>query len=260
MIAGGSLAGKKIVIVGGCGLLGKEIVSALCNEGVNCIIADCNTETSTHFAEDVSSRGKGKAFFIKTNIENKISVDAMIQKAVELFGGIDGLINSAYPRNQQYGKKFEDVEYADFCENVSLHLGGYFLVSQRILEYFKINNGGTLLNISSIYGVIAPRFKVYQGTSMTMPVEYAAIKSAIVHLTRYMAKYYAGHSIRVNALSLGGLKDRQPDTFLEAYRDFCLNKGMLDPSDIIGTILFLMSDCARYINGQNLIVDDGFTL
>lgn len=255
-----SLAGKKIIVVGGGGLLGKEIISVLCREGVSCILADCNIEPCVQYTEEISSRGGGKAYFIETSIENRESVDKMIHKAARVLGRIDGLINTAYPRNKKYGRKFEDVEYSDFCENVSLHLGGYFLVSQRILEYFKNNQGGSLLNISSIYGIIAPRFEIYRNTSMTMPVEYAAIKAAIIHLTRYMAKYYAGHVIRVNSLSLGGLKDGQPESFLEAYRTFCLDKGMLDPSDILGTIVFLMSDDAKFINGQNLVVDDGFTL
>jgi len=95
---------------------------------------------------------------------------------------------------------------------------------------------------------------------MTMPVEYAAIKSALIHLTKYMAKYYAGNNIRVNCVSLGGLWDNQPDSFRNGYRKHCLNKGMLEPTDIVGTIIFLLSDQARYINGQNIIVDDGFVL
>ena len=75
-----------------------------------------------------------------------------------------------------------------------------------------------------------------------------------------MAKYFKGKRIRVNTISLGGIEDRQPEPFLKAYKDFCLNKGMLDAKDVCGTVLFLLSDLSEYVNGQNIVVDDGFTL
>ena len=93
-----------------------------------------------------------------------------------------------------------------------------------------------------------------------MPVEYAAIKSGLIHLTKYMAKYFKGKNIRVNTISLGGIEDKQPESFLRAYKEFCLNKGMLNAKDISGTVLFLLSDLSEYVNGQNIVVDDGFTL
>ena len=117
-----------------------------------------------------------------------------------------------------------------------------------------------MINMSSIYGVMAPRFEVYQGTPMTMPVEYAAIKSGLLHLTRYFAQYLKGSNIRVNALSPGGILDRQPEAFLARYRALCADKGMLNPSDLAGSLVFLLSDLSRHVDGQNLIVDDGFSL
>jgi NAD(P)-dependent dehydrogenase (short-subunit alcohol dehydrogenase family) len=143
---------------------------------------------------------------------------------------------------------------------MDLNLGGYFLVSQLFVKYFVDQKNGNIVNISSIYGVSAPKFEIYNNTTMTMPVEYSVIKSGLLHLTKYMAKYLVGNNIRVNAISLGGIKDKQPEPFLNKYKDNCLNKGMLDPSDISGTLLFLLSDNSLYINGQNIIVDDGFTL
>ena len=95
---------------------------------------------------------------------------------------------------------------------------------------------------------------------MTMPVEYAAIKSGLIHLSKYMAKYFKGKNIRVNTISLGGIEDKQPEAFLKAYKEFCLNKGMLNPNDIAGTLIYLISDLSKFVNGQNIVVDDGFTL
>ena len=152
------------------------------------------------------------------------------------------------------------MEYEDFCENVSVHLGGYFLTSQQFAKYFAETGCGNIINISSVYGVIAPKFEIYKDTPMTMPVEYAAIKSALIHLTKYMAKYLKDKNVRVNCISPGGILDKQPESFLEQYKSNCLSKGMLDPEDIMGALVFLLSDASKFINGQNIIVDDGFTL
>lgn len=256
----GMLQGKRIIVVGGAGLLGARICEAIAGAGANCVIADLSRQSAEAVAWRIGELGLPRPAVVEVSIAEEGSVEAMIEASTKALGGIDSVVNTAYPRNKNYGRKFEEVRYADFCENVNLHLGGYFLVSQRILEFYKRSGGGSLLNMSSIYGVIAPRFEAYNGTQMTMPVEYAAIKSGIIHLTKYMAKYYAGNNIRVNCLSIGGLYDRQPVAFLEKYREYCLDKGMLGPEDIVGTVVFSLSDSARYLNGQNLVVDDGFTL
>ena len=117
-----------------------------------------------------------------------------------------------------------------------------------------------MVNMASVYGLIAPRFELYNGTSMTMPVEYAAIKSGVIQLTRYFAQYFKADNIRVNCLSPGGILDKQPQAFLDAYGEFCGAKGMLDPDDLTGALLFLLSDASKHMTGQNLPVDDGFSL
>jgi NAD(P)-dependent dehydrogenase (short-subunit alcohol dehydrogenase family) len=169
-------------------------------------------------------------------------------------------VNNAYPRNKNYGKHFFDVEYDDFQENLALNLGGYFTTSQQFAQYFKKQNYGNIINISSIYGVVAPKFEIYNRTTMTVPVEYATIKSGLIHLTKYMAKYFKGMNIRVNTLSPGGILDNQDENFVKQYKNVCLNKGMLDKSDLKGTLVYLLSDMSKYVNGQNIVVDDGFII
>ena len=95
---------------------------------------------------------------------------------------------------------------------------------------------------------------------MTMPVEYAAIKSGLIQLTKYMAKYFKGMNIKVNALSPGGIFDHQPEIFLENYKMECSTKGMLEQSDLTGSLIYLLSDMSKYVNGQNIVVDDGFSI
>ncbi|MBU0675968.1 MAG: flagellin modification protein A [Proteobacteria bacterium] len=255
------LKDKVVIVTGGAGLLGKAFLKGIARQRGVGIIADINSDLGHEAILLIQQEvPHARVDLITVDITSKESVREMIKEVRGKHGKIDALVNNAYPRNQNFGRRFEDVEYEDFCDNVSRHLGGYFLVAQQIAEYFKDNGGGSIINLASIYGAMAPRFKIYRETSMTMPVEYAAIKSAIIQLTRYIARYYQGCGIHVNAISPGGILDNQPDRFIESYNSHCLTKGMLGENDIVGTLLFLLSDSSRYINGQNIIVDDGFSL
>lgn len=252
---------KVVVITGGAGLIGKEFVKAVVENGGIAIIADINEEFGLQVKENLSKDlNTVNIDFIKLDITSKSSLLECIEYLEKKYKRIDALVNNAYPRNKNYGKHFFDVEYDDFVENLGLNLGGYFVSSQQFAKYFQKQGYGNIINISSIYGVISPRFEIYDGTSMTTPAEYAAIKSGLIHLTKYMAKYFKGMNIKVNTLTPGGIFDNQPELFLEKYQDKCLSKGMLDKSDLKGTLIYLLSDMSKYVNGQNIVVDDGFTL
>lgn len=252
--------GKVVVVTGGAGYLGRRFCSAIAGIGGIAVVADRDIETARQIAAEIESAHPGLAEAQQLDITSKDSVAGLIEKLGNKYGHIDGVVNNAYPRNKNYGRKLDDVTYEDFCENVGLHLGGYFLVAQQFGLYFSNQGYGNIINISSIYGSMAPRFDVYEGTSMTMPVEYAAIKSSVNHLTRYFAQYFKRDGIRVNTLSPGGILEGQPQSFLERYDSYCGKKGMLESGDIIGTLLFLLSESSRYVTGQNIIVDDGFSL
>jgi NAD(P)-dependent dehydrogenase (short-subunit alcohol dehydrogenase family) len=251
---------KIIVVTGGAGVLGRSFARAIAEQGGIAVVADIDTEASNRVAEEILSSYRGRVLAASLDITVKESVCALIADIKEKYGHIDAVVNNAYPRNCNYGRKLEEVTYADFCANTSLHLGGYFLVAQQFGLYFRAQGAGNIINMSSIYGTKAPRFELYAGTPMTMPVEYAAIKAAIIQLTCYFAQYFKGDHIRVNSLSPGGISGNQPDSFLKAYNAFCNEKGMLDPVDITGSLLFLLSDESKYVTGQNIIVDDGFNL
>lgn len=255
------LKSKVVVITGGAGLIGKEFVKAVVQNSGVAIIADINEEIGLKAKEDLSKElNTTNIDFIKLDITSKESLSECISYLDKKYKKIDALVNNAYPRNKNYGKHFFDVEYDDFVENLGLNLGGYFTTSQQFAKYFQKQGYGNIVNISSIYGVVAPKFEIYEGTSMTVPVEYAAIKSGLIHLTKYMAKYFKGMEIRVNTLTPGGIFDSQPKSFLEKYKDQCLSKGVLDKSDLKGTLVYLLSDMSKYVNGQNIVVDDGFNL
>jgi len=255
------LKDKVVVVTGGAGLIGQEFVKAIIEQNGIAIIADINKNEGQRVSNELSNKLKSnKIVFFELDITSKKSLQECISYLDNKYGRIDALVNNAYPRNKNYGRHFFDVEYDDFVENLGMNLGGCIIPSQLFSLYFQNQGYGNIINISSIYGVIAPKFEIYNNTGMTTPVEYAAIKSGILHLTKYMAKYFKGKSIRVNAISPGGILDSQPEEFLKKYNQKCSAKGMLDVDDLSGTLIFLLSDMSHYINGQNIVVDDGFTL
>lgn len=236
------LSDKVIIIIGGAGLLGKEFVHTVNNANGIAICADLISE---EYSADIAS---------------KESIQKLIEKVKMQYGKIDAVVNSAYPRTKTFGNHFFDVDYEDFCINTNLQLGGAFLVMQQFAKYFKEQGYGNIINISSIQGVVAPKFETYDGTSMSSPVAYSAIKAGVIHMTKYVAKYLKGSNIRVNCISPGGILDGQNELFLKQYKSVCLNKGMLDNSDLNGTLIYLLSDMSQCVNGQNIVIDDGFSL
>lgn len=256
------LANRVIVVTGGSGLIGSHFVRAIADAGGQAVIADIDQCRGQALCEQLVSESSSRQVeFVHTDTTSARSVDELIETLLRQYGRVDGLVNNAYPRNNNYGRHLEDVTYEDFTENLGMHVGSYFLTTQRFLVPFRSSGrGGVVVNMGSVYGSIAPRFQIYAGTGMTMPVEYAAIKAAVIHLTRYLAQYVKGQGIRVNCISPGGIFDNQPDIFLDAYRAFAGDKGMLSANDLEGALLFLLSDCSRYINGQNIVVDDGWSL
>lgn len=252
------LKDKKILVVGAAGLLGSELVKELIQQGAKVVAADINIERlQERFSEGYSNVNRSNLELKQIDLSNKDLV-------VSLFGSIDGLtgaVNCSYPRNKNYGKHFYDVAIEDFNENISLNLGSSFLFMQQCADHFNKNKTPfSLVNISSVYGVIAPKFDIYENTPMTMPVEYAAIKSGLIHLSKYVTKYVANSNFRVNVVSPGGIFDNQPSDFLKAYKDETFGKGMLDVKDVLGTIVFLLSSMSDLVNGQNIVVDDGFSV
>ncbi|MDA9043203.1 oxidoreductase [Pseudomonadales bacterium] len=256
------LSGKTIVLIGAAGLLGQRFVQHVFEAGANVVVADYNEQAAELVCNALikNERNRESLMSAHVNIVDESSIRRLLLSAKERFHGVDSVVNTAYPRNANYGRKFEDVTYADFCENVDLNLGGYFLVAQIFAKYFAENGGGDIINIASIYGVIAPKFEIYENTNMTTPVEYAVIKSALIHLGKYISKYYRGKRVRVNTISPGGISDGQPEEFIKQYNERCNSVGMLSPVEIANVLIFLLSEASKGISGQNIVVDDGFVL
>lgn len=251
-----TLKNKTILIVGAGGLLGVNVVKATQKLGAKIIAADICIKT---LSEKLLQSGVEleQVVFESLNITDTESVASLFAK----YDCLDGAVNCTYPRNKSYGAHFFDVELESFNENLALHLGSAFLFTQQCAKYFKEHEKPfSLINISSIYGVIAPKFEVYDNTTMTMPVEYAAIKSAILHMSKYTVRYVNDSRFRINSVSPGGIFDNQPESFLAAYKKNTHGEGMLNVDDVLGAVVFLLSDDSKFITGQNIVVDDGFSL
>lgn len=241
------LGNKIIIVTGGNGLLGREIINKISSEGGFSINVDINHETSEDFS------------LVQCDITNPESVQNTIELIIKKFGRVDGLVNNAYPRTKDWGAKFEDIQYDSWKSNVDWQLNSYFYFAQQISKQMKLQGGGSIINMSSIYGVVGPDFTVYDGTEMTMPAAYSAIKGGIVNFSRYLASYLGPHNVRVNTVSPGGIFDGQNQIFVDNYNKKVPLRRMGLPEDISPVIAFLLSDEAGYITGQNINVDGGWT-
>ncbi|MDP2684172.1 MAG: oxidoreductase [bacterium] len=257
-----NLNDKVCVIAGGAGLIGSEFSMKCTENGANVIILDIDSGRGEILVDKIKKEtGSDSVEFFECNLNNTDQVNDILLKIIEKYKRIDCLVNSAYPKNKNYGRKFEDVTYEDFCKNVELHLGSYFLVTKEVSKIMQKQKSGNIVNIASIYGFQAPRFEIYGNTKMTVPVEYSAIKGAVINLTKYFASYFSPYNIRVNAISPGGIFDNQDDKFVNKYTQYVKGeKRMAKTEDISGALLFLLSDDSSYINGQNIVVDGGWTL
>ena len=246
-----------VAISGGVGRIGSAFSHSIVANGGKVIIGDVNSDKGSHL---VSALGKDKALFIEADLVDPGSVDRLIQDGMKKFGQIDAAVHCAYPVSEQWGARFEDLKAENLNKDLFYQLGGAILFSQRFIRHFREQGHGNLIHISSIQGIAAPKFEHYAGTDMVSPIEYSAIKTGIIAVTRYLAKYCKGENIRVNCISPGGIKNDQPKFFLKKYQKSCNSKGMLDPDDLVGTLIFLLSHQSKFINGQNIIVDDGWSI
>jgi NAD(P)-dependent dehydrogenase (short-subunit alcohol dehydrogenase family) len=241
------LQDKIIIVTGGSGLLGKAMVSRIKAEGAFCVNMDINHETS----EDLSQ--------VNCDITNQDSIDQAISLVIDKYHHIDGLVNNAYPRTKDWGSKFEDIAFDSWKDNVDMQMNSSFYMCQKVLEHMKTQKSGSVINITSIYGVVGNDFTVYEGTGGTSPAAYSAIKGGLINFTRYLASYFGKYNVRANCVSPGGIFNHQNEIFVKNYEKKVPMQRMGTPEDIAPSVAFLLSEDAEYITGQNLIIDGGWT-
>ncbi|HVP91402.1 MAG TPA: SDR family oxidoreductase [Terriglobales bacterium] len=259
--------GRTILITGGAGLLGRAYARALARAGANVAIADIDLAAAEQAAQALDTR---RVCALPLDVTEPSSVSAAISETVGRFGAIDGLVNNAASDPKfdpshagAHTAPFESFPLELWNRELAVNLTGSFLCAQSAGRVMRDRGRGTIVNISSIYGLVGPDQRLYEeaggGPRKTKPVTYSVSKSAVIGLTRYLAAYWAGTGIRVNTLVLGGVENGHDPGFLERYGSRNPLGRMAQADEYCGALMFLLSDASSYMTGADLIVDGGWT-
>lgn len=265
------LSGRVAVVTGGAGLLGAEFCRTLAEAGAAVAVVDRNERAANQVTESLTQAGY-RARSIATDITQPDSVRQMVETVLDTFGRLDILVNSAAldpkfdPQALAQGitpGAFEDYPLEQWNQALAVNLTGAFLVTQACVRpMLAQGKRGSIINICSTYGLNGPDQRIYMKGGQRVaykPVYYTVTKAGILGLTKYLAAYYAGTEIRVNALTPGGVFNNHDETFVANYSAKTILGRMARKDEMNGALLFLASDASSYMTGANLIVDGGWT-
>ena len=250
---------KRVLILGACGVLGRAHVRILIEHGVRLIIAD---RPDSSVLEDAKSLG---VLGIEIDASSEASVIAGVNLAAMEFEGLDGAIFNAAITSEGLAAigdpfhPFEDYPLALWQKAIDINLTGAFLFAREAGKVLKAGGGGSLINVSSLYGVVGPDHRIYEGQTFQSFPAYSASKAGIIGLTRWLATWWGKDSVRVNCVSPGGVFNNHNERFAEAYGNRTPLGRMADRDEITGIFIYLLSDSSSYCTGQNFIIDGGFT-
>jgi NAD(P)-dependent dehydrogenase (short-subunit alcohol dehydrogenase family) len=237
-----------VVVLGGQGLIGKSVVKRCHEQGARVVCLDIESGV------DII----GNEIF-KFDISIPHSVEPILKEISKDIGPIEAWVNVAYPRTKDWGQNIEDISFDSFKKNIELQLSSVCEISNKVALDMAKRGIGSIVNVGSIYGCRGPDFRVYEGTSMTVPPPYAAIKAGLANYCRYLASYFGPKGIRVNCVSPGGVYDDQNKDFVSSYESRVPLRRMGRPEEMASVISFLLSDAASYVSGQDIVVDGGWT-
>lgn len=264
-----NLKGNTVLVTGGGGLLGRQFALALAQAGADVMLADLAYEAAADQAEVIRAEGLS-AEALAVDVIDPDSTRAMVEQTLARFGRLDVLINSAAldpkfdPQHQseQAANAFETYSLEAWRKALDVNLTGMFLASQAAVQPMLAQGKGVIINICSTYGINGPDQRIYirpDGTRSYKPVYYSVTKAGVLGFTRYLAAYYAGKNIRVNALTPGGVYNEHDEVFVKAYSAKTILGRMANIDEMSAAMLFLASDASSYMTGSNLIVDGGWT-
>lgn len=254
-----NLKGKAVFITGGSGHLGTAMCEALAELGANIAIAEINAGTCAALADRLSREYGIRVLPLDCNVRQPESIRAAIASTVEQLGSVDILINNAYAGNKN---RFETITYEEWQANLEIGLGSVFYCVREAFEALK-RSRGVVLNTASMYGHVAPDHRLYEGNPHAVPASYNAAKGGVIQLTRYLASFLSPHGIRVNAISPGAFPhtwQQQDAEFARRLADRAPLGRVGVPDDIKGAVALLCSEAGKFITGQNLCVDGGWTI
>lgn len=271
------LEGRAAIVTGGAGLLGAEFCKTLAQAGAAVTIADLDGPAAAALADELERRGC-RVLPLQVDVTNPASVQNMVAATLAAFGRVDILVNSAAldpkfdPKSRAAGDSldspspsstpFEDYPLELWDQALAVNLTGAFLSCQAVTRPMLTQGGGSIINLSSIYGLAAPDQRMYQRPGQPpqyKPAYYTVTKTGILGLTLYLAAYFAGKNIRVNAISPGGVYNGHDEAFVKAYSARAVMGRMAEKDEMNGALLYLASDASKYMTGANLVVDGGWT-
>lgn len=271
------LTGRGALVTGGAGLLGTQFCRTLASAGAHVVVADVEEHSAADLAEALNaelpvtghSSDSPRAIAVHTDVTSEGSVSRMVEATLEAFGRLDILVNSAAldpkfdPQHTgTHTNAFEDYPLQAWNQALQVNLTGMFLCCRAAATPMLSQGKGVIVNVSSIYGVVGPDQRIYQREGeqpQYKPVYYSVTKAGVLGLTRYLATYYAGRNLRVNALTPGGVYNKNDEGFVQAYSARAVLGRMAEKDEMNGALLFLASDASAYMTGANLIVDGGWT-
>jgi NAD(P)-dependent dehydrogenase (short-subunit alcohol dehydrogenase family) len=260
-----SLKNKTIILTGSAGRVGSRFSEILSEAGANLILIDRNEEANEKLYKKIKKQFKTNCLISNTDITNAKEIDKLIKIILKKYSKIDVLINNAHfiPRDHpNRDASFEKYPYELWQKAISENLNSVFVCCQKFGKIMAKQKNGSIINISSIYGIVAPDQRIYGKSRLNSPPFYSATKGATVNLTKYLASYWGNKNVRVNTLTLGGVFDNKLHTdkgFVKEYSKRTMLGRMSKVTDYDGAILFLSSDLSSYMTGANLIIDGGWT-
>lgn len=260
-----NLKNKTVILTGSAGRLGSRFAHVLSAAGANVILVDIEKLNNKKLEQELISNYKTDPMVLNFDISKQTNVKQLVKKTLSKYKKIDILINNAHFIPRTHSKRdsaFEEFPLDLWDATITTNLRSLFLCSQEIGKIMLTQKKGTIINISSIYGITGADQRIYGKSRLNSPAFYAATKGAMVNLTKYLAAYWQGKNIRVNTLTLGGVFDKKlhrDKTFIKNYSQKTILGRMAQKEDYDGPLLFLASDASCYMTGSNLIVDGGWT-
>lgn len=252
-----SLQGKVAVVTGGAGLYGRQIVRAVAEAGAETYVASRNLEALEALAAEHRDQGLDVAA-LQYDQADEASILAVRGEVLRRAGQVDVLVNNSVSRPMKYGYESDASAFAD---SMDVNATGLFIVTRAFGDAMAEQGRGSIVNIGSIQGMIAPDPTIYRGTDMSgWAPDYFFHKGGVINFTRFIASYYGPKAVRCNCLSPGGLQTAaHPEAFVRQYSDRTFLGRLANDTDLMGAVVFLASDASVYITGANIPVDGGYT-